>query len=405
MDLICGLDIGTSKIRTVLALNQNGLAKIIGTFSENISGMRHGAIVDLNEVNKFLSQILLNVKKINKKSLKNIYVNIGTPEIKTEVSVAAIGVSSGDSEISYEEVEKVKKLAEKINLGPNRKFVNSIVQEFIVDGVGGIENPIGLFGNRLEVKSLVVSVFSQHMNNLVKAISLSGGRVRGIVFNPISSAHSVLSKIQKELGVVLIDIGAGTTSLAIYLENKLIHAKIFPIGSANITSDIAIGLKIPYDVAEKIKINQGAAFTKQVRSKEIVDLSQFLGGEKNSISKKFLTEIIEARLDEIFELINQEIKSCGKNIELSGGAVLVGGGSKMHGLTDLAKDRFKLPIQIGLPINENLLINEEYKDILNDPEYANVLGLILCGMKNEGWENNGESFFEKIKKMFNYFKP
>lgn len=405
MELICGLDIGTSKIRAAIAVNENGLPKVIEILKEDVWGMRHGAIIDLKEVNKSLSKIFDNIKKIEKRVLKNVYVNIGTPEIKTHISMAATGISGSESEISYEEVEKVKQLAGKIHLNPNRKFVNSIVQEFIVDGVGGIIDPVGLFGNRLEVKALVIDVFSQHMDNLIKVISLSGGRTRGVIFNPISSAQAVLSKTQKELGVILIDIGAGTTSLAIYLENKLLHTKLFPIGSANITSDIAIGLKIPYDIAEKIKLEQGAAFTKEIGSKEFVDLSQFLGGTKNNISKKFLTEIIEARLDEIFELINKEIKSCGKNIELSSGAVLVGGGSKMRGLTNLAKDRLKLSVQLGSPMSEKILFNEENKDILNDPEYANVLGLILCGVENEKWEDNGKSILEKIKKIFYYFVP
>ncbi|MCS6789030.1 MAG: cell division protein FtsA [Patescibacteria group bacterium] len=403
MKLICALDIGTSKIRAVVAENENGLPKIIGLSTTDVFGMRHGAIVDLNEVNKSIFKVLSDVKNINKKALDCIYFNIGTPEVKTQVSTAATGISTGEGEISYEEIEKVKKLAENLNFGPNRKLVNSIVQEFIVDGVGGITDPIGLVGNRLEVKSLVISVFSQHLNNINKAISLFGGKASGPIFNPISSANSVLSKIQKELGVILIDIGAGTMSFAIYLENKLIHTKIFPIGSANITSDIAVGLKIPYEIAEKIKLEQGAAFPKEVGSRETINLGEFLGGGKNIVSKKFVSEIIEARLDEMFELINKEIKSCGK-IELSAGAVLVGGGAKMAGLTNLAKDRLKLAVQIGLPLNDKIIFSDENQNILNDPEYANVLGLILCGAINEGWSDEN-SLMDKIRKVFNALKP
>ncbi|GIW65258.1 MAG: cell division protein FtsA [Candidatus Parcubacteria bacterium] len=408
MQFICALDIGTSKIRAILVKNENGAPKIIGVLNQNVSGLRHGAIIDLEEVNKSLLKIFSEIKNIEKRVLKNIYVNIGTTESGIETSTAATGIAAGDSEISEEEIEKVKKLSEAINLGPNRIILHSIPQEFIIDGVGGISDPLGLSGNRLEIKSLIINVFSPHLKNLTKVVSLCGGRPKGIIFNPISSARSSLSKNQKELGVILIDFGAGTTSLAIYLENKLLHAKILPVGSANITSDIAVGLKIPYEVAEKIKIEQGVAFPKEVGSRETIDLSSFLGGERNIISKKFLAEIIEARLDEIFELVNKELKVCGKNIELSSGAVLVGGGAKMKGLTNLAKNNLKLSVQIGSPISENFIFdedNEEFKNVLNDPEYANALGLVLWAIFYEKWMPANSSFIDRIKKMFSYFNP
>jgi cell division protein FtsA len=408
MKFICALDIGTSKIRAVLVKNENGLPQIFGIFNENVSGLRHGAITDLEEVNKSLLKIFNEIKKIEKRTLKNIYVNIGTTESGVQISTAATGIASGEGEISEEEIEKVKKLAETINLGSNRTIIHNIPQEFIIDGVGGISDPLGLSGNRLEIKSLIINVFSPHLKNLTKVISLCGGRTKGIIFNPISSARSSLSKNQKELGVILIDFGAGTTSLAVYLENKLLHTKILPIGSAHITSDIAVGLKIPYEVAEKIKIEQGVAFSKEVGSREAIDLSLFLGGGKNIISKKFLAEIIEARLDEIFELINKELKACGKNIELSSGVVLVGGGAKMKGLTNLAKNSLKLSVQIGSSISEDFIFdenNQEFKHILDDPEYANVLGLVLWAAFYEKWSPHDKSLIDKVKKIFNYFNP
>jgi len=405
MQVICALDIGTSKTRAVIAYNEDGLPKIKAILNYDSSGLRRGSIVDLSLVTKYLRKIFEDIKQIERKALKNIYVNIGTVESSTQVSTAATGISSQEGEISYQDVEKVKRASENINFGPNRRKIHTVIQEFIVDGVSGIiDEPVGFSGTRLEVKSLIVEGFAPYIKNVEKAVSLAGGKVLGMVFNPINSSRSIVSKIQKELGVVVIDLGFNTTGLAIYGDNKLLNVKIFPIGSANITSDIALGLKIPYDIAEKIKIEYGCALSKGINSRENIDLSILTGEEKKIISKKFLSEIIEARLSEIFELINKEIKQCGK-IELAGGALFVGGGAKLKGLTEFAKNELKLSSQLGVPLFEEFKFDNEYENIISDPEYANVLGIMLLGSYYEKWHPKEKSFFDKIKNIFNSFEP
>lgn len=403
MQSVCCLDIGTFKTRSVLAVNDGGIPKIIKLFEEKTSGLRRGTIVDLTEAHKNIVKILNEVKKIDKKAVNNIYVNVGTTEARIHRSMGATGISSADSEISLSDIEKVKKMSEAINLGPNRVIIHNIFQEFIIDGVGGIYDPLGFSGSRLEVRSLIIEGFSPYIQNIKKIISLAGGKYKGMIFNPISSSRSVLSKTQKELGVVLIDLGAGTTSLAVYYENKLIHIANLPIGSLNITSDIAIGLKIPYEIAEKIKIKEGVAMPKLVGVKENINLGDYGLEDKSIISRRFLAEIIEARILEILELINKELKLIDKNIELGSGAVLVGGGSKIKGLVDLVKNELKLSAQIGIPLEENIIYGEGIS--LADPEYANVLGLVLWAEEIGGWQLKAGSWEEKLIKFLRSFKP
>jgi cell division protein FtsA len=405
MEVICALDIGTSKIRSIVAYNEDGIPKIKAILNFASSGLKRGSIVDLSLATKSLYKIFEDVRQIERKALKNIYVNIGTVESSTHVSTAPTGISSRDGEISYQDIEKVKRESENINLGQNRRKIHTVYQEFIVDGVSGIiDEPIGFSGTRLEVKSLIVEGFAPYIKNVEKAVSLSGGKVLGMVFNPISSSRAVVSKIQKELGVVVVDLGFNTTGVAVYADGKLLNVKIFPVGSANITSDIALGLKIPYDLAEKIKIDYGCAFSKGISSRENIDLSNLTGEEKNLVSKKFLSEIIEARLSEIFELINKEIKQCGK-IELAGGVLFVGGGSKLKGLTEFARNELKLSSQLGVPLFDEFKFENEYENIISDPEYTNVLGIMLLGAHYENWHPKNKSFFDKIKNIFSSFEP
>jgi cell division protein FtsA len=407
MKSICGLDIGTFNTRAVIASNEDGKIKIKGFLKEPSLGLRKGAIFDVGACSKVLSKIFVEAKKIDAQSISNIYVNVGTTESKMHLSCASTFIAAEDGEISKEDVDKVLNLAKtSLNLGKNRKIFEPILTEYIVDDVKGVLDPIGINGSKLEACYLIVDAFEPHIKNIIQAINLAKGKMRGFIFNPTSSSSAILSKIQKELGVILIDIGFGTTSVAIYEENKLIYAKIFPFGSANISSDIAIGLKIPYELAEEIKIRYGCALSKSISSKEYIEPEELNQKTKERISKKFLSEIIEARLSEIFEVINKELKSLNKNLELAGGAVICGGGAKINGLVDFARKELKLPVQIGLPLSQEFVWeSDEFSIYFNDPENANVLGLVLSAKEHEGWGPKPKSIFQKIKDIFNYFAP
>jgi cell division protein FtsA len=251
-------------------------------------------------------------------------------------------------------------------------------QEFVVDGVGDIQDPTGMVGARLEVINLIVDAFEPGVRNLEKCVKLAGGSMAALIFSPLASAKSVLTDNQKELGVVLIDIGAGTTGMAVYEESKLLHTRIFKLGANNVTNDLAVTLKVPVEVAEKIKLAYGYAFSRDVPRRENIDLKKIDPGVNGAPSKKFVAEVIEARLAEICEVVNNELKSIGKERSLPGGVVVVGGGAKMPGVADLVQSELKLATQIGVA-NPALFTPKDAstRELLESPEYTCALGLPL----------------------------
>lgn len=403
---ITGLDVGTSSFKVVVVENKGGKPVLRAVFREPASGLRKGAIVELAEVSQALSRVIAEVKKVSRTAAKNIYANIGTPQIKVQPSRGIVAVSRADAEIYQDDIEKAVKASQAINLPPNRTIIHTIIREFIVDGVGDIADPLGLSGNRLEVNSLLVDAFSPHVKNLVRAIELAGGEVGGLVFSPLVASRAALSRAQKDLGTVLIDIGAGTTGIGIYEESKLIGLGKIPVGSAHATNDVAVGLKIPVDAAENVKLGHGHAFSREVSAREAVDLKQFYPEAKGSTSKKFLAEILEARLAEIFEFVNNELKLLGKHGELPGGAVLVGGGAKLPGVTELARQELKLPSQIGVALSgEWEEGGEQFGEFMQDPEFAVAAGLALWGIDNEGWAKRSSSTPFNLRNALKYFIP
>jgi cell division protein FtsA len=256
---------------------------------------------------------------------------------------------------------------------------------YIVDGQAGIKDPTGMSGIRLEVQSHVIGVSTPTLKNLSKAITQAGLDIEGIVYSGIASAKGYLNKKQKEIGVILIDIGASNTSLAVFEENTLIHSKIIPIGSNHITNDIAIGLKIGLDSAEKIKINEINAVIEDVRENDKVDLSKYEHGEKEKPNRRYVCEIAEARLNELFGMIKDELKLIERDEKLPAGAILVGGGAKFNGLVQYVKNFLGLPAQIGHLVFEVSGI----VDKLDDPEYACAVGLMLWGLdENQNIRSN-----------------
>ena len=405
---VLGLDIGTDTIKIVCAENEHGKPRIRAARKEPSGGLRRGAIVDLPESSSALARAFSEVRKISKNSLKNVFVNIGTHQTKSQVSRGIVAVSRADAEIYEDDMERVVKASQSVGIQPNRTVVHNITREFIVDGVGDIMDPLGLSWSRLEVSSLIIDAFAPQIKNIVRIVELTGGRIGGVVADPIAGARAALSRKQKELGVVLVDIGAGTTSLSVYEEKKLLGIAVFPVGSGHVTNDIAVGLKIPVAAAEEIKREHGHAYATDVGSKEMVDIKMFSPESRGIIPKRFISEIIEARLAEVFELVNNELKSLGKAGGLAGGAVLVGGGARIPGITDLARQELKLSTQLGSTIPQEWAEGgEEAANCFEDPEFVNACGLVLYGAGESGWNKPSTSFFTWMnpKHMMRYFMP
>ncbi len=386
-------------------LKNDGQLSVVKILKTPSGGMRKGNIDDLSELTRSLNMMFGEIKKISRNAARDIFVNVGGADTRVQSSRGIVAVSRADYEIHQDDVDRAVQASQAINLPPNRMVLHAITREFIVDNVGDIRDPLGMIGNRLEVNSLIIDAFSPYVKNLTKCVEMAGSTVGGLIFSPLASARAVLSKNQKDLGVALIDIGFGTTSLCVYEENKLIHAAVFPVGSGNITNDLAIGLKTSVDAAEAVKLTFGSASPKGISGRENIDLKKIDPNARNNVSRRFIADIIEVRLAEIFEFVNNELKLINKSGKLPVGAILVGGGSKMPGLVDLAKDELGLPAQVGIPDVSALdMPNGELSLQAEDPEFSSAIGLILWGRDRMFTEESGGGI-GWMKKLFNNLLP
>lgn len=394
--IITGLDIGSSTIKGVVAQKKkDGAVEILTAFRHPSAGFRKGVIVDTEDALKTFRNIIVDLQQLSKKSVRNIFVNINGEYIKPRFSRGIVAVSRADQEIQQDDVDRVTAASEAIKLSPNYSVLHNIISEFFVDDVGDIRNPVGMTGNRLEVGTLIIEAFTPHIDMLVKTVDRAGGSISGVIFNPLAGARATLSKRQRDLGALYIDMGFGTTSFVVYEEGKVVHAGSIPVGSGYITNDIAIGLKTSVDFAENLKAMYGFALSKDVSRKDKIRLGDVdpSQGEKGEISKKFLAEIIEVRLEEIFDLINNELKDLGRPVQLPAGVVMAGGGVKLGGIEDLVKHNLKLPVQIGYPnIDSFEVINPSHRELLEDPEFATAVGLVMWGEDEGGQSQRGTSW-------------
>ena len=385
-NIITGLDIGSANIKAIVAeIKNSGRLLVLAAFKQPSAGFRKGVLVDFEETTVSLRNVISDLRTISPKALKNVYVNVNGANIKSCLSKGIAGVSRADSEIRRDDIEKAIQSSRAVNLSSNYVVLHNITREFFVDGIGGIQDPLGMTGTRLEVNSLVVGAFSPIVNDLTKCLERNGVAIGGLIFDPLAASEAVLSKHQKDLGVLMMDIGFGTTGLAVYEENKILKTLSLPVGAGNITNDLAIGLRIPVEAAEKTKLAYGFALAKEIPRREVFDLQEIDSSQKGEISKRFLAEIIEARLAEIFEIINNELKGLDHKIDLPAGVIITGGGAKLPGLVDLARQELKLPVQIGLPELADFDIKDPASQgLISDPEFSTAVGLVLLSLNQQG---------------------
>lgn len=378
---ILGLDIGSCAIKAVIAeVKDEKIVRLIGKIIKPSKGIWKGSVVDIEDAVASLRAVFDEAETISKGVSKKIYLGVNGADVKAQISRGIVAVARSNSEIHGDDVNRVNEaMADAIHLGQNRMILHAVPHEYIVDGVSEIQNPVGMIGMRLETVGMVVDGFNPHIQNIIKCIELAGGGdvATGIIFNPLSSALAILSKRQKELGVVLIDMGYHTTNIAVYENGKLLHTKTILFGAGHITNDLAVALKIPVDVAEKVKITYGYAVSADVAIRDKVDLRKFDGNCRGTTTRKFVAEVIEARLEEIFEFINEELKKIHKAGRLPSGAVLVGGGAKLPGIADSCANNLRLSTIIGLPDAQFFETNPETIELIESPEYSTVLGLLL----------------------------
>jgi len=395
--IVVGVDIGNTKVCTIIGEKMSdGTLEIIGAGLAPVSGLRRGTIVDIDEVITAISSSLEEAERMSGIPIEKAYVSISGSNVFSTSSRGVIAIGRADGEITKEDVARALEAARAISLPPNRDIIHVIPRSFIVDGQEEIRDPVGMTGVRLEVDAHVVSASTPTVKNLLKCAYQAGLDVEELVLSSLASARALFSGKQKEIGVMLLDIGGGTTDIAVFEEGEVLHTAVLPVGACHVTNDIAIGLRTSIDIAEKVKIDYGTALPALVPEREVIDISEIDPTlEPTKISRRYVAEIIEARMIEILVMARDELKKIGRDGLLPAGVVLSGGGSKIPGIIDLAKDNLRLPVQVGIPYEAKGIIDKEKID---DPVYSTAIGLALWGMDSErGKERFMTNLMEGLK--------
>ena len=379
--IITSLDIGTSKIRTVVAVAGNNpefqmVPNVIGVGVSPSLGIRKGQVIDIEELIHNIIASLEDAERMAGVPINHVFASVSGSHLESFDSKGVIAISS--PEITNDDISRVLEAAQAVNVPSNRSILHIEPKMFSVDEQAGVKNPMGMTGIRLEVAAHIITGLLQNVKNLEKAIDQSGIDIDALVPATVAIAESVLSKRQRELGVAVIDVGAGCTKLAVYEEGSILHSASIPVAGESVTSDIAIGLRTSLETAEKIKIEHGSLTPVNVAERDMIELAEANGSEAQSVSKRYMCEIMEARYTEIFSMVNAELEAIGRAGMLPGGVVLTGAAMKAPGALELARDTLGLPVQLGYPSEIGGVIEK-----VDDPAYATVLGTIVWGLKED----------------------
>lgn len=395
--IVSGVDVGTSKITTLIAgISEEGTVNVLGVSTVPSRGLRKGQVVNIEEATSVISQSLEAAERMAGTTVGTAIVSIGGNHIASLNSHGVVAVAEPDKEISPGDVKRVIEAAKAVQLPSSREILHVLPRGYVVDSQEGIVDPVGMTGVRLEVDTHLVTGGATAIRNLHKCVEELGVEVSGLVFGGLASAYSSLTDTEKELGVVLVDIGGGTTDVALFVEGALSYSSVIPIGAINITKDVAAGLRVSLESAEKIKMALGEKVKsptlppEEERSKgrkpdsdDEIDLSGLgLVEEMKSVSKRTLIDgIVKPRLNEIFTMVGLEIKRSGFGGMTPSGIVLTGGGALTVGAVEAARRNLAMPVHIGMPANLSGLIDE-----ITSPAYATSVGLLLYGAKMEKGE-------------------
>jgi len=415
-EIFAGLDIGSHAVRIAVgkkvpSADDKDQIHIIGAVEVPSQGVNKGMISDIENAVSSVSKALEQAERITGLPLNTAWVGISGNHIISQESRGVIGVARTDTEIREEDVERALEAARTVATPTNYEIIHVIPKSFVVDGQRGIKDPVGMNGIRLEVDALIIQGLSSQIKNLTKTVYRTGLDIEDLVFSILATAEAVVSARQKELGVCVVNIGASTTSLVVFEEGDVLHTAVLPIGCDHVTSDIAIGLRTSIEVAEQIKLRYAACLPDEISGKEKINLSEVGADEDELVGRKFIADITEARVQEIYELINRELSKVDRAGMLPAGIVLTGGGAKLNGMLDAAKRELALPASLGTPIGVSSVI-----DLANDPAMSTAIGLALWGHNIRGTSSGGfgqmftkfkglDSVTKSLKKIFKSIKP
>lgn len=376
-DLIVGLDIGTTKICAVVGqLNEAGTIEVVGIGNSVSTGLRKGVVVNIEQTVQSVRKAVEEAELMAGCEINSVYVGIAGSHIMGINSHGVIAVKGG--EVTQRDIDRVLDAARAVAIPADREVIHILPQEYIVDNQYGIADPLGMAGVRLEVRVHIVTGAISSAQNIVRSCHRAQLEVSEIALESLASAKAVLTDEEREIGVALVDLGGGTTDIAIFANDAIKHTAVLALGGQNLSNDIAFGLRTPVASAEKIKIKYGCALTELVRADEYIEVPSVGGRESRRLSRQVLAEICEPRMEEILYLVDQSLVRSGYKDLIGAGVVLTGGTSLIEGCQELGEQIFNLPTRIGYPRNVGGL-----KDVVNSPKFSTAVGLLCYGAEKE----------------------
>ncbi|OGV78029.1 MAG: cell division protein FtsA [Methylotenera sp. RIFCSPLOWO2_02_FULL_45_14] len=401
-NLIVGLDIGTSKIVAIVAeLQPEGTLKVIGLGQHISRGLKKGVVVNIESTMQSIQRALEEAELMADCKINNVYTGIAGSHIKSINSHGMVKIK--DAEVSQMDVDRVIETARAIALPADQQILHILTQEFIIDGQEDVREPLGMSGMKLEVKVHIVTGAVAAAQNIVKCIKRCGIEVSDLILQPLASSLAVLTEDEKELGVCLVDIGGGTTDIAVFKQGAIRHTAVVPIAGDQMTNDVAVAFRTPTQSAEDIKIKHGCALRQLADPREVVEVPGVDGRDPRQLSVQTLAEVLEPRVVELYELVLNELRRSGMEEMIASGIVVTGGSAMMRGMVELGEEIFHMPVRLGMPRYVGGL-----SEVVSNPRYATGVGLVLMGKQQLERHINGQmessSFGRILERMKSWFQ-
>ncbi len=400
--LLVALDVGTSKIVTLVAeITPEDTINLIGMGSHPSRGLKKGVVVNIESTVNAIQRSLEEAELMADVKIREVITGIAGSHIKSFNSHGMVAIK--DKEVAQYDIDRVIETARAVNIPMEQQVLHILEQEFIIDGQGGVRQPLGMSGMRLEVKVHIVTGAVSAAQNIMKCVRRCGLEVRDLMLQPLASADAVLLDDERDLGVCLVDVGGGTTDIAVFTEGAIKHTSVIPIAGDQITNDIAMALRTPTRDAEDLKVAHGVALRQLASANEMIEVPGVGDRPARSLSRQTLAEVIEPRVEELYSLIQRELRSSGLEELLSSGIVLTGGSALMKGMVELGEEVFHMPVRVGLPNYAGGLA-----EVIRNPRYSTGVGLLMAGLEQVKRDRQarmqGAGFREVFEKMKSWFK-
>jgi cell division protein FtsA len=401
-NLLVALDVGTSKIVTLVAeITPEDTLNLIGMGSHPSRGLKKGVVVNIESTVNAIQRSLEEAELMADAKIREVITGIAGSHIKSFNSHGMVAIK--DKEVSQYDIDRVIETARAVNIPMEQQVLHILEQEFIIDGQGGVRQPLGMSGMRLEVKVHIVTGAVSAAQNIMKCVRRCGLEVKDLMLQPLASADAVLLDDERDLGVCLVDVGGGTTDIAVFTDGAIKHTSVIPIAGDQITNDIAMALRTPTKDAEELKISHGVALRQLASANEMIEVPGVGDRGPRELSRQTLAEVIEPRVEELYSLIQRELRSSGLEELLSSGIVITGGSALMKGMVELGEEVFHMPVRVGLP-NYNGALAE----VMRSPRYSTGMGLLLAGLdqvkRDRHAKIQGAGFKEIFERMKSWFK-